>query len=107
MPEIEICEVPNWETDYLNPNLRELKITLEGFVYYNHQLLTKLIAAYPNLQKLDVKVILKIGEPIASLKIRPILIGFPQLESLKIKVRHLIVQDLNYFQNHKDNLKFL
>lgn len=101
--EIEMFTAPSVDHgDYFNSTLREGTFDLNGHFYEDW--LTKLIAAYPNLKKLKLKLY---SSEIRPLSIQTLLDGFPKLESLALYADQLIVEDLDTLQCRKNKLIFL
>ncbi len=89
--------------DSFNPKLMEFVIT-NSKLSSETALLMKPIADYPNLKKLKITF-----ASITTSQFRQILNGFTKLESLKLLkgVRELMIDDLNYLKDQRNNLKFI
>lgn len=93
--------------DCFNPKLK--KLTMTRLLSFNIPFLDRLIADYPNLNKLVINPI-----DLSSTEFRRILNGFTKLESLILtslqlnqSEPQLTTDDLNYLKDHKNNLKFI
>lgn len=91
--------------DYFNPKLRKLAITTENTIY--GPWLTKLIASYP----IRLFEGLHFQATLCLLKMKPILDGFKQLQSLILRpnpqISDLHMVHLNCFYKRYKHLKFL
>lgn len=84
-----------------NPKLTKLKITAEFLC--EESILTKLIAIYPNLKKLNIRSRI----PPSTSQFKLILSEFNKMVSLKLHVRswNLTAEYVDCIKNHKNNLK--
>lgn len=108
---VEVLHISFWckpstnPRNYRNAKLRELAIFVPYADQFYKHWLSILTASYPNLRKFVIIV----RFPDTRFQIQPILDGFTKLESftLESSSTRMVVDDLNYLHEHKNNLKFV